>query len=64
MKEGEAARYDALVTALIKNRVDPNVAAHVAGIQIRMEQVAKSNLTTYVEGGASAQPVVPIPTSV
>lgn len=62
VREGEAARYDALLSALIKNGVDPNVAAQVAATQIRMEQVAASKLTTYVEGGASAQPVVPLST--
>ena len=50
---GESGRFDKMVKALVKHKVDPNIAAQVVATQLRMENVRGSKLTTYVEGGDS-----------
>ncbi len=57
--EGESARFERLVKAMIAEGVDKNVAAQVVAMQVRMENVRDSKLTTYVEGGAGASIMVP-----
>ena len=51
--KGESDRFDRMVAALVKHKVDPNIAAQVVATQLRMENVRGSKLTTYVEGGDS-----------
>lgn len=55
---GESKRFETLMEALVKKGVEPNVAAHVVETQLRMENLAKTHLTTYVEGGASTPVLV------
>ena len=62
--KGESDRFDRMVAALVKHKVDPNIAAQVVATQLRMENVRGSKLTTYVEGGESrASIMVPAQTS-
>ena len=47
------------MTALKAHNVDANVAAGVLGTMVRTKNIGDSNITTYVEGGASASVMVP-----
>jgi len=56
--KGESERFDLMVAALVKHKVDPNIAAQVVATQLRMENVRGSKLTTYVEGGESRSSIM------
>jgi len=58
--KAEALRYGLLVKELIERDVDPNVAASVLGQQVRTENIGRSKIVTYVEGGASIMPTIPV----
>lgn len=56
--EGDTNRFAMPVEALVKLKVDPNIAANVLATQLRTENIRDSKVTTYVEGGASASVMV------
>ena len=56
--QGEEGRYRRLASALIKEKVTPDVAAEVIRTQLRTENIGNSKVTTYVEGGASASVMI------
>lgn len=55
---GEGSRFNATVSALINQGVNPDLAADVVRTMLRTENIGKSNLTTYVEGGSSTPPSI------
>lgn len=56
--EGDTSRFAMPIEALVKLKVDPNVAANVLATQLRTENIRDSKVTTYVEGGASASVMI------
>ena len=56
---GDSSLVTQVMTALKAHNVDANVAAGVLGTMVRTKNIGDSNITTYVEGGASASVMVP-----
>lgn len=56
----EGMRYKTLAASLTKLGVDPNMAAEIVGQQVRTENIRDSRLTTWVEGGGTAVPTIPL----
>ena len=56
---GDSSLVTQVMTALKAHDVDANVAAGVLGTMVRTKNIGDSNITTYVEGGASATVMVP-----
>ena len=59
-REGIALGLKAIVENLITSGLSPEQAAQITQEEVRMGNVAKSPLTTYVEGGGAVQPTVPV----
>lgn len=58
LAEGESSRYERIMKALVDTGVDANIASQVVQTQLRTENIRDSDVTTYVEGGASASVLV------
>ncbi|MDP2655343.1 MAG: hypothetical protein Q8P17_02150 [bacterium] len=56
---GDSSLVTQVMDALTKHSVDANVAAGVLATMVRTKNIGGSQITTYVEGGASASVMVP-----